>query len=905
MFVGREVERSILDSTLGSARSGLASALWITGEPGIGKTALLTDLARRTSDAQVCWVAGAESEQDIPLAGLITLLNAHRESLARTSDPHRAVLESILATGTPVPVSSAGLALLELLTSTSDERLVVLVLDDVQWIDSVSLDVIQFARRRLDRHRVAVIAATRPESESVRSPIGDLPELHLRGLDIDESRALLGSTGEASEEVVARCWSATAGNPLALLEVGRALSEDQRSGSSPLPELLPAGSRLSEWLSERVRELPRDTQRALVVVALCGQVSPSVLAATLRPLGLAPTDLDAAERAGVIRRSDGIVEFTHPLYATSTVADADPGERRAIHRAMAETDLGQTPERRAWHLAEGCEEDTADAFAALEDLARHAADSGSHLAASAIWERVAALAADVEGRVGALTAAGTAAWDADRSDLAVELLERARSLTAPGPAHAGATGVLGEVVGWTTSVPDAVRLLSNESALVAADHPDVATMLLVSAAQLATLAASPEAVELAARAEALAERGDELSRVAAGCVATHARLLSGEGVALDRRLAELDRIALSISDDLPRSLIDLAHLVGFDLMVRERWSESLATFDRSIDASRLSALAAGELFGLAMAAEVCWRTGQWVRARGDAAADATFHSRDGIPYGTFGDATLARVEAALGLDGSARVAASLAIERGDEMEMAALGAWGRHALGLADVATERYEAAATSLEWCWRLSSSGSATDPGILWWQGDLLEALVGLDERREAERLVGQLDAIAGATGRAWPAAVAARGRGLLDRDLDAARRSVGLLDRLGAPFEAARSRLVLAELLDERDRADTIEVARAAFERLGARPWIERTRVGQLVSPETAADDALAALLTPAELRVAVQVASGLTNREVAAALALSPRTVDAHLQAIYRKLGIRSRSQLIVRIGPVGA
>jgi DNA-binding CsgD family transcriptional regulator len=569
---------------------------------------------------------------------------------------------------------------------------------------------------------------------------------------------------------------------------------------------------------------------------------------------------------------------------------------------LAGTVSHTSAERQAWHLVEACEtpQDVAAAVEGLRGLADRESSTGSHLAAAATWDRLASLLTDPSDRAEAMTAAGNASWDAGRPDLAIPRLRTARSLVAPGPTRAMATDVLGKVVGWTESIEDGLHMLDVEAQHVEAERPDLAVNLLVSAATLASLSISPDAVALTERAETIAERADEYTRLAARTVGTHVRLMTGEVSAT--RLAELDALGTLIEDGIDRSLLELAQLLGFGLMVRERWDEARTIHHRLIAAARTASLGGVESFGLAMSAEVEWRTGRWSQARGEAAADAAFNgSIDGM-RGTFGDATLARVEAALGRSDDAREHARRAVGHGEEIGMISMIGWGRHALGLTDLADGDPAAAVVHLEWIWDVVRSSGATDAGLLWWQGDLLEALVAVGRRNDARRLVDQLEHQARGTGRRWPEAIAARGRGMLDDDAGAARRSIILLDELDAPFEAARSQLVLAALIGGDAAHPCLDEARRRFERLGSLPWIARCRRGTDTRPDrqTLAQPAIAALLSPAELRVAAAVGAGMSTREAAASLALSTRTIDAHLRSIFRKLRITSRSQLAVLV-----
>jgi DNA-binding CsgD family transcriptional regulator len=713
-------------------------------------------------------------------------------------------------------------------------------------------------------------------------------------------------TGEVTDDVADRCRHECAGNPLALLELGRTLSAAQRQGRSPLPEVFPVGDRLDAWLSTRVASLAERSRHALAVLALAGTVGLGVLAAALDALGLTLADLDPAHEAGVLERRNGSVELTHPLYRTIAIEALGPADRRGAHRALAQALPEQLLERRAWHLAEGVEGDAAEAVAALEEAAERAAEQGAHLTASEAWARAARLLDAPEEQSRRLTAAGTAAWSAGRPDVAVPLLRDARALVPPGPVRAAATVALGEVLGWSESIPEAMQLLEAEVPHVDGAHPELAVELLITAARLGTLAASPKAAALAEEAERTAARGSDLERVAARTMATHARLLRGDPTeALADRLAELDGLGALVAGDVGRPLLELAQLLGFDLMVRERWSDARATFGRVVESAQASSLIGVEAFASAMAAEVAWRTGRWSEARAEALVEAAFHASVEALHGSFGDATLARVEAAMGLVASARDHAAVAIRRGEELGMSSLAAWGRHGLGLAALAAGEPAEAFGPLEWIWHLERSGSVSDPGVLWWHGDLLETLLLTGRDAEARRLVDYLGGAAASTDRRWAAAIAARGEGILDSTPPALERSAALLDELGAPFEAARSRLALADVVSGRARQRALDAALTAFEALGARPWADRvlSRLGE--GTERSATPAVAAVLSPAELRVALAVGRGLTNRQAADALALSPRTVDAHLQSIYRKLRIRSRTQLSLRMRPPGA
>ncbi len=268
--------------------------------------------------------------------------------------------------------------------------------------------------------------------------------------------------------------------------------------------------------------------------------------------------------------------------------------------------------------------------------------------------------------------------------------------------------------------------------------------------------------------------------------------------------------------------------------------------------------------------------------------------------GSFAHATLARVEAAMGLFADSIRNADLVVERGALIGMGVLESWGRHARGLAALAAGAPESALPDLEWIWGLCQRGEIGEPGPLWWHGDLVEAYWRVDRAGDGRRLVEYLQDRSDATGSEWAAAIVARGRGLFDRDVDELVRSARRLDALGAPFEAARSRALIGEVAPGVCAAE-LSTAYDTFVGLGARPWATRTAV--MLGRHDGAPVGPLALLTKAELRVAAAVARGLSNRDAADMLFLSPKTVDAHLQRIYRKLDVTSRTELAVLIGSV--
>lgn len=889
---------TVLDAAVDQARAGAYSELLVVGDPGVGKSTLLAANRAGLGPEAVIVVVAVESEREVPLAGFVSLA---RQLLDLTDDgagdgagvvdaPSRRLLESAVSTGRIDNVPATGLALAEALSSASDGRLLVVHLDDVHWLDDLSARLLRFATNQLPPCSLAIIAASRAGERSV---FDTAPRVELRGMAPQESRLLLR---ELAPTVAAQCHDLCDGHPIALRELAQSLTADQRAGHAPLPESAPLPRRLQDWSDRRFDGLDERASAALTLIAVAGNAPQSAVVAALADQSLTLADLDTALHRGVLAADAAGLHFAHPLLRTAALDRAPASVRRRAHRSIAAALPDTETARIAWHLAEATEGDPEPAIRALSAVARAAVASGAYLTAAEAWDRVAGLRSSDAERVGDWTEAGRAWWDAGRPDLAAPPLTHAVGESS-GAERATAADLLGQVRVFASSTTDAIRFLEAEARLIEHDDADLAVALYVSAARAASLAASPLAGELAGMAERVALDGSDYARAASRTIATHVRLVAGEGTVLGERLAELDELAALVSNGVDRPLLELGQLIGFDLMVRERWSESRSIFADVGTTARRAALSGVESFAAAMSAEVAWRTSDWARARSEALTESTFYDPHESLRGSFGDATCARVDGAQGRFETADESATLAVERGDRLGMASLSAWGRHARGLAALSAGRARDAVEPLMWIWRLERSGSASDPGVLWWHGDLLDTLIDLGRTADARRLVDQIGEQATTTDRVWAHAITARGRGVLDRDVGALHESIELLEGLGAPFEAARSRLAAASVFDGSLRRRVLRAALDGFEQLGAEPWAARLRPRLGLDP---APTRTASPLTAAETRVALVVAAGASNQEAAEHLNVNRRTVEAHLASAYRKLGVRNRTELALQV-----
>jgi DNA-binding CsgD family transcriptional regulator len=883
--------------------AGHGGVLVVEGEPGIGKSTALELLCRtgaEVSGATVLRSVGSEAERHVALAGLASLIAPVEHLLG--DDQRAQVLRRALLSGQATATLSLGLAVLDLWSSIEVRTPLVVVVDDGQWVDDVSAEVLAFAARRRAGRITVVIAVRTGEPH----PFGHLPTVRLGGVDVDTAARILGLRVTVPPSVVvAEAHRACAGNPLALHELATILAPDQRVGLAPLPDPVPAGPDLVASMGVRLARLPLDTQRSLEVLAACGEASSATLDAALAfldpPLRLVA--LEAAEAAGIIEVGQARIRFRHPLLRSVGYARASGPARRAAHRAIAHA-LPIDDLRRAWHLADAADGPDAEAEHALAELGARAAANGAHGLAARAAARAADVAPDVASAADHLVDAAEAYWEQAQPETALPLLDRALGLAESGPVRARARIVRAHVAAWTRSLPGAVNELVDVGVVLAPTAPGTAGMAMVSAATFASMAGECErGVELARRAAAIAESADDMSRFGVRAMGAFAHLVNGRGVEAADALGELDLAAAFVGPSSPRELFELGQIAGFAQLLQERWVDAGATLAAVADGGRRLALEGVANFAHAMRAEIWWRTGRWTEARAEALVDVTHNTALPAVIGSFGHASLARVEAGLGLTESARENAQIAMEQGRRTGMAMLEGWARHAVGLADLADGRLEQSAVHFDWIARVSRRAGWADPGPLWWHGDHLEVLLALGHRDEARRFVDGLEPAAERLGRAYAKAVVARGRASLDGDPAAARRSVELLDALGAPFEAARSRLVLAALVDGDERSGLLRVALEVFESLGASPWERRLRAleptaGRLGAARRATTVNIAAVLTPAEARVALAVGEGLTNQQAAEQLYLGVKTVETHLSSVYRKLGVRSRTELVL-------
>jgi DNA-binding CsgD family transcriptional regulator len=908
VLVGRGQERGIIEEVLGTARRGRSGALVVRGEAGIGKTALLGYAFECADGMTVIRALGVESEAELRFSGLLELLRPLLGHLDQIPLQQAEVLRSALGLGEAEAHDrfTIGAATLSLLAAASEANPLLVLVDDAQWLDRATTDALLFATKRLVADSAAILFAVRDGEGRGFDPPG-IERLELGGLDADEAVSLLADGGrDVTPDVADRLWEATHGNPLALLEVQRLLTDDQLVGREPLPEPVPTGAALERAFARRAETLPADCQDALVVAAVSLSAELEPVAAALATLGIERVALEEAEDAGLIVIADGRIAFRHPLVRSAVFHGTPPSERRAAHRALAEAmrDRGD-PERWAWHLAWAALGEDEEAAAALELAAEQARSRSSFAAAAAAMERAASLTGDEKARLPRLFAAADAALLAGRPDDAVALLAAPLESGAEPCLKAEALRLQGRIEYLAGRPQRAGELLLEASTFLEDIDRSLAVKICTEACG-ARLGVGDAAGMLAAaeRAHALAAdaQDDEVNRLVSltlGWVLCYVGR-SREGTPLlERSVASPEHLDAQLE---PLSLLRM----GVALEWLERSREAFRYAGRDVDQARADG-AVGLLPYLLF--QQAWHANRaGLLSEGYAAAsEALALSREM-------DLFLPRVQSLLVLAaitskrGAERECRSYAGELEGLLEEAGLHGyrvWLRQSLGLLelglgrlDEATHELEAAARGLE---ELGIHSRVVIP-----RSELVEvhARAGrVDEAAEALAGVGKSLECQSPVGLAG----VARGRGLLapDDEFDACfEEALGEHERSDDRWALARTRLGYGERLRRAARRvearEQLRLALEAFEEMGAEVWAERARAELRASGEKLRrGHAGEEELTPQELQIALHVARGMTNREVGAALFLSHKTIEFHLGRIYRKLDMRARAELIRR------
>ncbi|MFC9996129.1 LuxR C-terminal-related transcriptional regulator [Nocardia sp. NPDC127526] len=896
MLYGRLEEERRISSLMSGAAAGHSGALAIIAGAGEGKSALLERAAELADPAwRVLRCTGVECTAELPFSGLRELLGPVLQHKDVLPEPQRRALCVALGmeeTGEHAERFLIGLATLTLLSEFSAEGPVVCLVDDAQWLDQPSADALLFAARRLGDEGLVILFAGRPDFEAP-----GVPRLQPTPLSPEEARALLAErVPELPIELRDRVVAESAGNPLALLELPGMNLEAPPVGPLDLPDRLRSG------YQGHIADLPAAARLALLVAAADETGDLGLVLRVLAALGHDARALAEAERAAMLSVSGQHVWFRHPLMRAAAYRSATDAQRRAVHTAIADTLLFD-PDRRAWHRAAAATEPDETVAAALESAAERAGERTGHGAAASAWERAAQLTPDRSERarrlVHALENAAAAGQYARARRLAAEGRRLGERLAAEDGQHrverlyCARTCAVLATIELENGAPEAAhRLLLDAAALAAPEEPDRAAVLLLDAGRIAwaigDVAGFRTALTVLSGLPPSTDRTIYL-RIFEATTALFADDPTA-GIALLRRNVALPEY-IRHREPAVRFVLATQALVLGDMDISREILTELEEYCRT--RGRPGFLAAVELWlGTVEFVSGRFREAEILSTEGRRLAE---HIDQPVRI-MHADANLAMLAAVAGdderclrlvRDGLARPGHSLVHRRYFD--------W---ALGMLDLGRRRYGAALDHLE---ALEHSPATRHAQWLAAHADRVEAAVRNNEPGRAEMALAELRLWSDALGEPWAEALLLRATALLENESGSYARAMELHARQGRWFDRARTGLLYGEQLRrERRTADARAELRDAlitFERLGAHLWAGRAREELRAAgavPETRPEPAAA--LSPQELQVVRLAATGATNKEIAARLFLSPKTVGHHLSRAFRKLGVSSRVEL---------
>jgi DNA-binding CsgD family transcriptional regulator len=903
MLRGRGPEQAVIDGLLGGVREGGSGVLVIRGEPGIGKTALLEYAVGQADAMRLLRCAGIESEAELPFAGLHQLLRPVLERLDALPGVQQRALSGAfgLDVGGDGDRFIIGAGVLSLLSDVAEDAPLLCLVDDAQWLDRASAEALLFAARRLDRDGIVILFATRDYPDA-GLPQGGLRELRLGGLGTRAAAELLDDAGVALPIAVRdQLVADTQGNPLALLELPSVMS-----GPRALPGLMPLTSRVLDAFHHQIRSLPAVCQTALLLAAADDTGELTLLACAADDLATSIADLQEAERRGLISLAAGTPTFRHPLIRAAAYQGAPLGERIAVHRALAAAYARHRDvDRHAWHLAVAATGPDEQAAGDLERAAGRAAARSGYAAAAAAYERAAQLSGDTAAAIRRLTLACEAAAHGGRPSWARTLAERAYQEAADPVIQARIIGVQAGADFVQGRLRDAHGLLTAGASLIAAKDPSRAFWMLIEALHAAWAAPTDRRL--------IAETVDHLGglRLLPGDPLISVAWLARWGTAVTlgrdtRDFPPLDEVmpqARAAGSAIgPRGLIEVASR-AFMAAQDEDCAEIAAALVADARGKGMIFALPGGLGLLTLAQTLLGRYR-------DALVSGTEGLRIARDTGqllwvSYAAGALAYLAAVKGDDRQCRHHAGEAwLEPMSDTGSLAGATWSQAALALLDLGLGRVQEAFDRLR---AIADGPTRHQAAVVRSMPDLIEAAIRLDRPEDARAPLTSYSTWAKVMGQPWIGAVLARCQALTAPDSQAEQlytRALTLHEHHARPFERARTELAYGEWLrrSKRKNEASAQLRRAlqTFEMLGALPWAERARTELDASGTTAAravtPDAFTDL-TPQELQVIRLAAQGKSNRDIAAQLFLSPRTVAYHLYKAYPKLGISSRGELL--------
>lgn len=900
MVVGRERELAALAELVDAGRRGSAGVLLLSGEPGVGKSTLLDELVDTTANATVLRAQGLEVEAPLAFAALHRFLRPLDRLRATLPEPQARALRMAFGEedGPAVEPFLVGVATLGLLTAAAEERLVLCIVDDAQWLDPASADALLFCARRIAADRAVMVFASRDDAARELKVQG-LPEMTVNGLEPEAARVLLDDRfgSDRSDQVTERLITETGGNPLALTELPTALSVDQLQGNAPLPAQFHLSERVERVFLDRFRNLPASVQALLLLFAADDSGEHELVSAALAQLGLHENDVETALHSRLLVTRNNSISLRHPLMRSAVYQASTREERRRAHLALAAAAaaLGDS-DREAWQRAAAADGPDLELASALSLVGSRAQRAGAHLSAMAAYERAAALCPDPEQRASLAFQAARGAWSGGRAAAARGLLKTATASAEDPALTADIARLRGHLEVNLGSATVAHRIFVEAARAVLPTDPVRALELGVLAAIMRTYGAdsgttlrSPDLVDhdtldTAPRTRCLAQLLVAMTRTAD-------QDLAGAVEALDRAAA----IGLEVADrEALWNIGNAALQLGADQTHRQFYSLALS---RAREAGAITAV----IYALERLCFSHYVAGDVVAVRSSADEALSLAESVGQPGMT-----------SLPLAWLALLAALQDRDDYDELVRRLEEIVPGHALGILADPVHDLTRWAKGI----RAASTGdrSAALHHLSRFRLPVLERMAAIDRidaavRAEepdlARRWVEELAGFAEATGRPWALAAVAYGRAVVDDSPDAETwfdEALSHYGSAGRPLDEARAELAYGEWLRRTQRrvdARThLRRALETFQDAHAAGLSERASQELRASGETARkrDPSTLVNLTPMELKVAELVRSGLSNKDVAAQIWVSPRTVAFHLRNIFTKAGVTSRGEL---------
>ncbi|OFW72089.1 MAG: hypothetical protein A2Y55_12545 [Actinobacteria bacterium RBG_16_68_12] len=907
LIFGRDTELASISHFL--ERPGSARALVLRGEPGIGKTTLWRAAIARAAELgyQVRSTRPTESEANLSHMGLGDLFEGlSDEVLDSLPGPQRVALEVALlraeAPDNGLDHRTVCVAFLAVLRSIAASDPLLLAIEDVQWLDGATGQVLGFVARRLIDERISFLATLRTGSgntdpvEFVHKLGGDgVRTIDLTGISLDPLNAFLDARLQTRlpRPTVRRIHEASGGNAFFSLEIGRALLAGRLQLEQGRAIGLPAD--LADLLPNHLAELPSSTRELLLMCSAASTPTTTVMRSAVRDARSVSTGLTTAVAAGVIELEGDRIAFTHPLLASAVYSEATEDRRREVHRRLAE--VITDPEERARHLALATEGPDLDVATALEQAAHLARRRGAPAAAADLCSLAVDVTPEEDGSrlLRLRMQAADCLLLAGDPERALAIVRPVAATEPPGPTRAEALWRKGCLLFWLNDFEGAADALAE--ALL---QPEVASQRLSTIHVWRAWAVKWHDLR---EAERHAEEAVRLARLAEDPTVL--------ALAIGALIAMRTSLGLEVPSSLLDEAMDLEEVADAFLFVGDRPSLMIAgrlQLQGDLDEARRiclrlldEALATGDEISVA---DISSRMGGIERLAGNWMASLDHFARAAISPVGFDPSWQALVEALMGetARGAAKAQEALQsplLQHDFEARIGAL-----EVLGFIELSNGDPNGALEHLQIAWQIHQRWGIGEPSAYLFVADYAGALIELGRGEAAEDVLDWLEERGRTLDRPWALAVAARYRGLLAAARGDMPAALACLDdalkhheRLPMPFELGRTILVQGMIRrrakQKRAAREALEQALEIFERLGAPLWADkaRTEVARVSGRQPVRDE-----LTPVERRIARLAAAGRTNREIAVATFLSVRTVEGHLSHMYAKLGIRSRTEL---------